>query len=241
MDPSLQHAVAQRPFVLPAGATEILLIRHGAMDLAAAQPAPHGTVGDRPLSELGLRQAEAVAERLESEAVSIFTSPMRRARESALVLAERHSAQPTTVDEWREVHLGDWEAPGASRLADPADPITRAVFTQERWDLIPGAEPAAAFAQRVRAAVGRLLELIEPGSVPAVFTHGGVIGEICAQATGSRRFAFVGADNGSISGLMVMDDGTWILRGFNDIGHLGTIHKSPAPTRRQVPAPARRD
>ena len=54
-----------------------------------------------------------------------------------------------------------------------------------------------------------------------VFTHGGVIGTIMALATGSRRFAFIGADNASITHLVVAAD-RWIVRRFNDTGHLGT-------------------
>ena len=53
-----------------------------------------------------------------------------------------------------------------------------------------------------------------------VVAHGGTIGEALAQATGSRPWAFVGADNGSISRLVVLGD-RWVLRGFNDTRHLG--------------------
>jgi probable phosphoglycerate mutase len=47
-----------------------------------------------------------------------------------------------------------------------------------------------------------------------------VIGQLCRQATDSRPFAFVHSDNGSISRLVVFDDGRWLLRSFNDIAHL---------------------
>jgi probable phosphoglycerate mutase len=50
--------------------------------------------------------------------------------------------------------------------------------------------------------------------------HGAVIGELCRQATDSRAFAFVHSDNGSISRLVVLADGRWQLRSFNDISHL---------------------
>jgi probable phosphoglycerate mutase len=47
-----------------------------------------------------------------------------------------------------------------------------------------------------------------------------VIGEICRQATQSRPFAFVHADNCSITRLVVLADGRWLLRSFNDVAHL---------------------
>ena len=54
----------------------------------------------------------------------------------------------------------------------------------------------------------------------AAIVHGGVIGEICRQATGSRPFAFVHSDNGSFTRLIVSPDGGWLLRSFNETAHL---------------------
>lgn len=53
--------------------------------------------------------------------------------------------------------------------------------------------------------------------------------EALAAATGSRPFAFLGADNGSVSHL-VLTEARWILRRFNDTAHLGpTFSTTAAP------------
>ena len=49
--------------------------------------------------------------------------------------------------------------------------------------------------------------------------HGGVIGQLLHRVTGSRRFAFAGADNASISEV-VADGDRIILRRYNDVAHL---------------------
>ena len=49
--------------------------------------------------------------------------------------------------------------------------------------------------------------------------HGGVIGQVMNIATGSSGFAFTGSDNASISHLVIAD-GRWIVRCFNDTSHL---------------------
>ena len=54
----------------------------------------------------------------------------------------------------------------------------------------------------------------------AAVLQGWIIGEICRQATGSRPFAFIHADNGSLSRLVALPDGRLLLRSFNDIAHL---------------------
>ena len=50
--------------------------------------------------------------------------------------------------------------------------------------------------------------------------HGGVIGELARQATRSRPFAFVHADNASITRLVVFPGGRQLLLRFNDVAHL---------------------
>jgi probable phosphoglycerate mutase len=70
----------------------------------------------------------------------------------------------------------------------------------------------------VRASIERIAAA-HPDQRVAVFTHGGVIGQIVSMATGSRPFSFIDADNGSITQLVVTGD-RWIIRRFNDTAHL---------------------
>ena len=75
-------------------------------------------------------------------------------------------------------------------------------------------------ASRVRRGVAAIVDATGPGAVAAAVLHGGVIGEMCRQATGSRALAFVHVDNASISRLVVFPSGRWLLRTFNDTTHL---------------------
>ena len=49
-----------------------------------------------------------------------------------------------------------------------------------------------------------------------------------AEASGSRPFAFLGADNASISHLVIVTPQVLLIRRFNDTAHLG-LHFSEAP------------
>ena len=49
--------------------------------------------------------------------------------------------------------------------------------------------------------------------------HGGVIGAVMNIAAGTSGFRFSGADNASIHHIVV-DHERWIIRCFNDTGHL---------------------
>jgi probable phosphoglycerate mutase len=219
----VEGAHVQKPFSLPEGATEIIVVRHGASEVAlpgARFPLVDGR-GDPPLAPEGLRQAEAVAERLAGESLAgIFVSGLRRTAQTAAPLAERVGIEPVVVPELREVNLGDWEGGELRIRVAHRDPIAMRVLAEERWDLIPNAEPMEELARRVRTGLERVIEALGPGGTGVAFLHGGVIGELCRQATASRPFAFVHSDNASITRLVVLADGRWMLRSFNDSAHL---------------------
>ena len=106
----------------------------------------------------------------------------------------------------REVYLGEWEGELFRQRVAEGHPIAQQMAAEERWDVIPGAEPKDAFP----AASGRRSSASPPptptNGSPS-FTHGGVIGQLLAHAAGTDRgFAFVGADNGSISHLVLHGD-----------------------------------
>jgi 2,3-bisphosphoglycerate-dependent phosphoglycerate mutase len=201
----------------------VVLVRHGAS--AAAVPGePFPLVlgrGDPPLAPEGEAQARAVADRLAGEPLAaLFVTPLQRTAQTAAPLAERTGLQPQPVEELCETYLGEWEGGELRIRFAKGDPIALRLVAEERWDLIPGAEPMEALAERVRAGVEAIVERTGRGRTAAAVLHGGVIGEICRQATSSRPFAFIHSDNGSISRLVVLGDGRWLLRSFNDIAHL---------------------
>jgi probable phosphoglycerate mutase len=213
----------QEDYSRPAGSIEIVLVRHGASEAALADQPFELLEGqaDPALSPAGERQAEAVAAALAGEPIeALYVTPLRRTAQTAAPLAARLGLEPVVVPELREVHLGDLDG-GAFRIAVARrDPIIAEVFAHERWDVIPGAESAEAFAQRTRAGVERILDGLQPGATVAAVVHGGVIGELCRQCSDSRPFAFVHADNGSFTRIAVLPDGRRWVRTFNEGAHL---------------------
>lgn len=213
----------QQDYSRPAAAIEIVLVRHGASE-AAVEDQPFELLegqADPALSEAGERQAQAVAAHLAAESLAgLFVTPLRRTAQTAAPLASATGLQPVCVPELREIHLGELDG-GAFRIAlRRGDPRVAEVFAQERWDVIPGAETMAAFEQRTRAGIDRILAGLQPGDTVAAVVHGGVIGELCRQASASRPFAFVHADNGSLTRLVVLPDGRRWVRTFNEGSHL---------------------
>jgi probable phosphoglycerate mutase len=211
----------QTRFQPPPGATEILLVRHG-----ASQSFVEGQMfeladghGDPPLAPEGREQAQQVGARLATEHIdAIYVTSLRRTVETAAPLCERLGMTPIVEPDLREVFLGEWEGGLLRQKMRDGDPLALAAAEQQRWDVIPGGEPSEQFAARVRGSIERIHAKHPDQRVVAV-AHGGTIGEALRQATDSRPWAFVGSDNGSISHLVVIGD-RWLLRRYNDTTHL---------------------
>lgn len=211
----------QNRFEVPPTAAILLLIRHG-----ESQPAnpdsPFPLVGghaDPALAAEGREQAQRVGQRLATAGIDvIYVTPLRRTAETAEPLARRLGLTPQVEQDLREVNLGEWEGGLYRKMVAERHPVAQQMWAEERWDVVPGAERSEAFEARVRAGITRIAAR-HAGQRVAVFAHGGVIGQILALAAGSRRFAFITSDNGSISRL-VIDGDRWVIRGFNDVAHL---------------------
>jgi probable phosphoglycerate mutase len=227
----LQDAGSYRQNRFPSfpGATEILLIRHGeseAFRMGMPFPLVNGH-GDPALSAEGRGQAGRLADRLATAGLdAIYVTTLRRTVQTAEPLARRLGLRPRVEEDLREVHLGAWEGGLYRKKVAESDPVVLRAWAEERWDVIPGAEPAGEFAARTRAAIERIAAAHPDGRVAAV-THGGVIGQVLATAAGSRPFAFITADNASVSRIVVAAD-RWIVRAFNDTAHLEPDWQRPA-------------
>jgi probable phosphoglycerate mutase len=213
----------QHRYAPPPDSVEVVLVRHGASE--AALPGQSFELvdgqGDPALSEVGKAQARSVAATLRGESFSgLFASSLRRTQETAAPLTEATGLDVAVLPDLREINLGELEG-GAYRIkVAEGDPVVAEIARQERWDVIRGAESPEEFSGRLRAEIAEIAATVPAGTTTVAFVHGAVIGDLCAVATGSRPFAFLNADNGSISSLVVHADGSWLLRSFNETRHL---------------------
>ncbi|RJQ84993.1 histidine phosphatase family protein [Amycolatopsis panacis] len=221
--PEQEIEYRQHRFTPPPGSTEIFLVRHGE-SMPAKASAPFELLdgqADPDLAPEGREHAARVARRLAGERLdALYVTTLRRTVQTAAPLAEKLGLTPAVEPDLREIYLGDWEKNGLFRKhTTEGHPIVQRLWTEQRWDVIPGAESDEAFGCRIRAALTRIAAA-NPDRRVAVFTHGGVIGEAFAQATRALdRFAFLGADNGSVSHLVLHGE-NWLVRRFNDTAHL---------------------
>lgn len=227
----MQQAVPD-PFVsLASGGTEIYLVRHG----DAVPGADEITAGDydaQPLSALGRAQAAALAARCRGlPLAAVYSSPIRRARQTAEAVAEV-TALPVEIEpELREIDLRGVR-PDLPPDLPPAERIARlhgylhAIVAQALaagvWAAIPGVEPAAHVRARMQGALRRIAAR-HPGQRVVAVSHSGAINAAVAAALDLPRDFFFPAANTSISIIRVRGDARLVLT-VNDHAHLADLH-----------------
>lgn len=139
---------------------EVWLVRHGETEWSAT--GRHTGLTDLPLTERGREAARDVAPVLhEHDFAAVFTSPLRRARETCDLAGLSGSAQ--VVDDLHEWEYGDYEGLTTAQIRE-----SRPGWTVWR-DGCPGGESAADVGVRADRVVTLVRDV--DGDV-AVFAHG---------------------------------------------------------------------
>jgi len=183
---------------------------------------------DAELSPRGGAQAQALAAALASQAIdALYTSPLRRARQTAAACGATLGLEPTALDALREVGLGDWEGLSVETVVERyGDHYWRWLMTPADHPP-PGGEPMAAFADRVRAAVDALAARHPAGRVLAV-THGGAIAALLCGCLrlGLNAVWRLRIDNASVTRVACP---AARLLSLNDTAHLAMATRGAAP------------
>ena len=153
---------------------QIILVRHG----QGTNNLPDSVIGswsDVELTELGIRQAKAVAERLSNELegdIMMYSSDLRRARHTAEIIRNRLDVTSKYVFELREHNAGiasGMNREDAMKLWVKQDPPTL------EWRPWPEAESWGEFYVRVSTFMEKLIETEER---VLIVSHGGTIRNI---------------------------------------------------------------
>jgi len=142
--------------------TTILLARHGETEWNRI--GRYQGWADPPLNDTGREQARVLAEQLRSTPFdAVYSSDLRRARETAEIVAAPHAVPVVVEPGLREVDVGEWS--GLTRAE-----VERRFPGGER----PGGETREQHAARVLAAAERIARA-HPGERILLVSHGGTM------------------------------------------------------------------
>jgi broad specificity phosphatase PhoE len=203
---------------------ECWLVRHGESTWNSIGRFQGGL--DAPLSPRGLDQARALATGLAGTRFdALYTSPLRRARDTAMACRAALGLEPVAVPDLREIGLGAWEGLTLETVRARDGERYRRWLEAPVDHPPPGGEPTAGLAGRVRAALDELGRRHPAGRV-LVVSHGGAIASALCGWLGRPLDAIwaLRLDNASIT-RVILPAGR--LLGWNETGHLDS---APATT-----------
>ena len=176
---------------------------------------------DSPLSERGVRQAEALAHRLSTMNIdALYSSDLGRAIRTAEIIGTA-CQKPVQLDRGlRERNMGVFQGLTQSEIAQKY-PHEFALFEQKGfYDAIPDGETAQ---QRLERGTGALTTIAKQytGQTVAVVTHGGILTGFLEfileiPLANGRRF---NKHHGNFNSFEYVDD-RWRLETWNDVSHL---------------------
>lgn len=202
--------------------TTLYLLRHGATPANLLKPAKlQGRGIDTELASVGVRQAELTREYLALQPfTAIYSSPLKRAFQTASIIAEPHQLTPTIVPELTECDIGQWEGKSWEEIAqsDPdhyakyhADPAVNGYLGGENFTQVR---------DRGTAALNAIMEQ-HPNQRVLVVSHHIVNRTYLAGVLGlpPSRARAVALDNCSIS-IVVRERGKSTIGTLNSVFHL---------------------
>lgn len=199
--------------------TDIFFIRHGETEWNKKLIYQGQT--DIDLNETGYKQARLLSERLtEREIDRFYTSDLKRASNTASIIAEPHNKKLIKEENLREISFGDWEGMNFTEIQEKE----AEKYNEWRKDPIsvspPNGENFLDFQKRVISIINKIKDL-HTGERIAIVAHGGTIRVYLAhilgmELKGNRKLS---VHNTSISHLTIYDNRP-VLKLMNSTCHL---------------------
>jgi probable phosphoglycerate mutase len=192
---------------------DLVLVRHALPHRIESSDGP----ADPELTGRGHRQAEAVGEWLAAEEWhAIYSSPLRRAVQTAEHIAEHTGREILVCEDIREYDAGLNAYIPYEELKATRDEHWQALAEDRLEDLAP---EGATFRKRVSAAVEEIIAA-NPGRRVVAVAHGGAINVALAEVLGLERDLWVEVAYASISRVAASRQGARSIVSVNETGHL---------------------
>jgi len=202
--------------------TTTLLLRHGQTPHTVDKRFSGSGGEDPPLTPVGEEQARAAATRLAADGgvAAVVSSPMRRAVQTAEVVAAALGVDVRPVEGFRECAFGEWEGHTFAEV-QRRWPRELAAWLADTAVAPPGGESFEAVRARVHVARDELLERYA-GRTVVVVTHVTPVKLLVRDALGAPMSALYRMELGpaTLTEVQWFAGGQASLRRFNDAAHL---------------------
>ncbi len=152
---------------------KLYLVRHGETSLNRQFKYIGRT--DVGLTKKGVRQAEALSQRLRASTIkAVYSSDLLRARNTAEAIASVHDLAIKPVGGLREIDFGAWEGLSYYEIEAKDHENFHAWLDDPEHSAIPGGEHWRDFRSRVLSSVNKIIDEEKDGNI-VIVSHGGPI------------------------------------------------------------------
>jgi probable phosphoglycerate mutase len=198
---------------------QVIIVRHGQTEWNI-KGIRQGNL-DSALTEKGIAQAKALAQRLAREKfTTLYSSDLGRALQTAKEVSSVTGHEIITDARLRERHLGIFQGLSGEEIKQKHPEEYKLHRTLGPDYVIPGGESVK---QQVARNIGYLNEIGEThlGETIVVVTHGGVLSGLFRHTfsipfNAPRRFEFTNAG----LNIFAYEEGNWYLLTWGDVSHL---------------------
>ncbi|WP_066635454.1 alpha-ribazole phosphatase [Desulfolucanica intricata] len=184
---------------------------------------------DVALTETGQKQAWALSKRMSKETIHAFySSDLKRAYDTARVLAEPHGIEVQKIPNLREINFGLWEGLTFNEIINKFGQKAAKWWDNPSVTRIPGGETLQEVAERCFRAL-KLIVQDHLGQQVVIVAHGGTIRSIISTVLGLdlNQYWRLRSDNASLNIIDFPDWSKGVLVLFNDCNHLETGTVTP--------------
>jgi len=199
--------------------TTILLVRHG--QTSSNITGFYMGWSDEDLNEAGYAEARCLSSRLARLPIaSVYTSPLRRAYTTAVILAEPYGLEPKVLHELTEIQLGDWQGLHVDEIKRRWPEIWRQSRIDPSELTMPNGESFRQVTERAVRAFDTVVGA-SPGKQAVIVTHDVIVRVLVAhvlRVSNSiyRRFEI---NNASLTVIRVINNNSRLIT-LNDTSHL---------------------
>ncbi|MCU0510979.1 MAG: histidine phosphatase family protein [Anaerolineae bacterium] len=181
-----------------------------------------------PLNDHGRQQCERLAQFVRPIGIqALYTSDLRRAQETAHILAARLPIQPVADARLRERHIGIWQGLTQQEVMEWYSDEYQALLASPDDYIIPGGESRRVVAARMKAAFDALVAGAAENTIGLV-THTTAIRALLGVLLPELDALSMEFNNMSVTSLVATADG-WKLTQRNDVTHLEGMPSTDFP------------
>lgn len=189
-----------------------------------------------PLNEHGRKQARALANFIRNIGVSaLYSSDLRRAADTAHILAGQLGYEPIFDERLRERNIGQWQGMNIGEIRDWYPEVYEQLRADVKGFIVPGGESRDELQQRVAAAFNDILAQ-DKGETIAVVTHTTATRVLLDKIIPSHNLPANVLGNTAVTTIVREAAGSdWQLVAPNDVSHLEGLESKHFPDLEERP------